>query len=37
MGAAPAAAIVARKLRVLGERGLPRGPRRGDARQSRRA
>jgi len=28
MGAAPAAAIVARKLRVLGERGLPRGPRR---------
>ena len=28
MGAAPAATIVARKLRVLGERGLPRGPRR---------
>jgi DNA-binding NarL/FixJ family response regulator len=28
MGAAPAAAIIARKLRVLGERGLPRGPRR---------
>ena len=27
MGARPAAAIVARKLRELGERGLPRGPR----------
>jgi len=27
MGAAAAAAIVARRLRVLGERGLPRGPR----------
>jgi DNA-binding CsgD family transcriptional regulator len=27
MGATPAAAIVARKLRSLGERGLPRGPR----------
>ena len=32
MGAAPAAAIVARRLRVLGERGLPRGPRRRPAR-----
>jgi DNA-binding CsgD family transcriptional regulator/tetratricopeptide (TPR) repeat protein len=28
LGAAPAAAIVARRLRSLGERGLPRGPRR---------
>jgi len=27
MGARPAAAVVARKLRDLGERGLPRGPR----------
>jgi DNA-binding NarL/FixJ family response regulator len=27
LGARPAAAIVARQLRVLGERGLPRGPR----------
>jgi DNA-binding CsgD family transcriptional regulator/tetratricopeptide (TPR) repeat protein len=27
LGAAPAAAIVARRLRRLGERGLPRGPR----------
>jgi DNA-binding CsgD family transcriptional regulator/tetratricopeptide (TPR) repeat protein len=27
LGAAPAAAIVARRLRKLGERGLPRGPR----------
>ena len=27
MGAAPAVAIVARRLRSLGERGLPRGPR----------
>jgi DNA-binding NarL/FixJ family response regulator len=27
LGARPAAAIVARKLRALGERGLPRGPR----------
>jgi DNA-binding CsgD family transcriptional regulator len=27
LGARPAAAIVARRLRVLGERGLPRGPR----------
>jgi DNA-binding CsgD family transcriptional regulator/tetratricopeptide (TPR) repeat protein len=27
LGAAPAAAIVARRLRNLGERGLPRGPR----------
>ena len=27
MGARPAAAIVTRKLRALGERGVPRGPR----------